>query len=177
VIPAHRGYSVTFRLRWVRALGKGNSLAPAGEDVEVTLNPGESRFIDSVPVVQSGVKTLDGKPCDTKAASVRISSDFPEFDRRLVDAELWLIERLPNGKEHARSQSIRGLFNRAIPFYFDTVSAGAMRVDFFGKLVADPVEGGFEVSVEAIRARAQSRSGARIPVDTLVPFDAAHQAE
>jgi hypothetical protein len=29
---------------------------------------------------------------------------------------------------------------------------GAKRLDIFGKLVADPVQGGFEVSVEAIRA-------------------------
>ena len=133
-------------------LDRGSALEPASEDVEVTLKPGESRLIDSVPVPQSGVKTLDGKACDTKAASLRVSADFPDLDRRLVGAELWLVERLPNGKELTQSQSIRGPFNRAIPFYFDSVSEGASRVDFFGKLVADAVQGGFDVSVEAIRA-------------------------
>jgi hypothetical protein len=145
-------HSVTFRLRWLRALDKGTGFEPATEDVEVTLKAGESRLIDSVPIVQSGLKTFDGKPCDTKAVSLRVSSDFPDFDRRLVGVELWLIERMPNGKEQTQSQSIRGLFNHAIPFYFDSVRDGTTRLDFFGKLMADPVQDGFDVSVEAIRA-------------------------
>lgn len=145
-------HAVTFRLRWVRALDKSSALEPASEDIEVTLKPGESRPIDTVPVVQAGVKTFDGKPCSTKAASLRVSADFPDFDRRLVSAELWLVERLPNGKEQSQSQPIRGPFNRPIPFYFDSVIDGPNRVDIFGKLVADLVEGGVEVSLEAIRA-------------------------
>ena len=145
-------HTVTFRLRWVRALDKSSAFEPASEDVEVTLKPGESRPIDSVPVVEAGVKTFDGKPCSTKAASLRVSADFPDVDRRLVGAELWLVERLPNGKEQSQSQSIRGPFNRAIPFYFDSVIVGANRLDIFGKLVADSVQGGIEVSLEAIRA-------------------------
>jgi hypothetical protein len=146
------GHSVTFRLRWIRAVDKGTGFEPATEDVDVTLKPGESRLIDSVPIVQSGLKTFDGKPCDTKAVSLRVSSDFPDLDRRLVGAELWLIERLPSGKEESQSLSIRGPFNRAIPFYFDSVRDGTTRLDFFGKLVADLVQDGFDVSVEAIRA-------------------------
>jgi hypothetical protein len=145
-------HAVTFRLRWLRALDKGNSLDPASEDVAVTLKPGESRFIDSVPVVPSGLKTPHGQPCDTKAASLRVSADFPDLDRRLIGADLWLVERLPNGREQTQSQSIRGPFNRVIPFYFDSVSDGTTRLDFFGKLVAEPVQGGFELSLEAIRA-------------------------
>jgi hypothetical protein len=145
-------HSVTFRLRWVRTLDKGTGFEPATEDVEVTLKAGESRLIDSVPILQSALRTFDGKPCDTKAVSLRVSSDFPDFDRRLVGAELWLIERLPNGKEQSQSLSIRGPFNRAIPFYFDSVSDGTARLDFFGKLVADSVQDGFDVNVEAIRA-------------------------
>jgi len=145
-------HTVTFRLRWVRALDRSNAFEPANEDVEVTLKPGESRPIDSVPVPQAGVKTFDGKPCAIKTASLRVSADFPDFDRRLVATELWLVERLPNGKERSQSQSIRGPFNRAIPFYFDSVIDGEKRLDIFGKVVADPVEGGIEMSLEAIRA-------------------------
>jgi hypothetical protein len=146
-------HAVTFRLRWVRALDRSStSFEPPREDIELTLKPGESRPIDSVPVVQTGVKTFDGKPCTTKAASLRVSADFPDMDRRLVGADLWLVERLSNGQERTQAQSIRGPFNRAIPFYFDSVVDGAKRVDIFGKLVADPVQGGFEIKVEAIRA-------------------------
>jgi hypothetical protein len=145
-------HAVTFRLRWVRALDRGTALEPASEDIEVTLKPGESRPIDTVSVVQASAKTIDGKPCTTKSASLRVSADFPDFDRRLFGAELWLIERSPDGKEQTRAQSIRGLFNRAIPFYFDSVIDGEKRLDIFGKLVVDPIQGSFDITLEAIRA-------------------------
>lgn len=145
-------HAVTFRLRWVRALDTSNTFEPPREDIEVTLKPGESRPIDSVPVAQTGAKAFDGKPCTTKAASLRVSADFPDMDRRLVGAELWLVERLPNGQEKTQAQSVRGPFHHSIPFYFDSVVDGANRVDIFGTLVVDPVQGGFDINIEAIRA-------------------------
>jgi hypothetical protein len=147
-------HAVTFRLRWVRALDKGNGLSPASEDVELTLLPGESRPLDSVPVVQTSAETMDGRPCGTKAASLRVSADFPEFDRRLIGADVWLIERLPNGKEQSQLQSLRGLPHRPVPFYFDSVFDGTKRFDIFGKLVADPEQEGIKIALETIRAGA-----------------------
>jgi hypothetical protein len=147
-------HAVTFRLRWVRALDKGDGLSPASEDVEVTLRPGESRPLDTVPVVKTAT-TLDGRPCATKAASLRVVADFPELDRRLIGANVWLVERLANGREQAsQMQSVRGLPHRPIPFYFDSKPDGTNRLDFLGKLVADPAQGGMEVSLETIRAGA-----------------------
>jgi hypothetical protein len=149
-------HAATFRLRWVRALDtSSNAFEPPRYDIEVTLKPGESRPIDSVPV-RADAKTLDGRPCTTKAASLRVSTDFPDMDRRLFSADLWLVERLPNGQERAQPQSVRGLFNRRIPFYFDSVIDGTSRLDFFGNLVADPVPGGFFISLETIRAAPNS---------------------
>jgi hypothetical protein len=147
-------HAITFRLRWVRALDRGQAFSGASEDVELTLRPGESRTLDSVPVAQAATKTLDGRPCDTKAVSLRVSADFPELDRRLIGAEVWLVERLPNGKEQSQLQSLRGLPHRTVPFYFDSVRDGTTRVDIFGRLVADPAQGGMQVSVETIRAGA-----------------------
>jgi hypothetical protein len=147
-------HAVTFRLRWVRALDKGSGLTPVSEDVELTLRPGESRPLDTVPVVQTGVTTYDGRPCGTKAASLRVSADFPEMDRRLIGADVWLVERLPNGKEQSQSQSIRGLPHRPLPFYFDSVPDGTKRFDIFGKLIADPQPGGMEINLETIRGGA-----------------------
>lgn len=142
---------VTFRLRWVRALDKGSTgMTPVSEDVEVTLRPGESRPIDSVPV-PTGAATLDGGPCRKKAVSLRVVADFPDLDRRLIGVEAWLVERLPNGKEDSQLQSLRGLPHRPIAFYFDGVRSGAKRFDIFGKLVADPQQGKMEIEVEAIR--------------------------
>ena len=147
-------HAVTFRLRWVRALDKGNGLTPASQDVEVTLRPGESRPLDRVPVVQTRATTLDGRPCGTKAVTLRVSADFPDMDRRLIGADVWLVERLPNGKEQSQLQSLRGLPHRPIPFYFDSVPDGSKRVDIFGKLVADPGQGGIEMTLETIRGGA-----------------------
>jgi hypothetical protein len=147
-------HAVTFRLRWFRALDNSNGLSPASEDVEVTLRPGESRPLDSVPVVQAGKTTFESRPCETKAVSLRVVADFPDMDRRLIGADVWLVERLPNGKEQSQSQSLRGLPNRPIPFYFDSLPDGAKRFDIFGKLVADPGQGSIEISLETIRAGA-----------------------
>ena len=144
-------HAVTFRLRWVRALDKGNGLEPVSEDVEVTLRPGESRPVDSVPV-PPGTKRSNGRPCDLKEVSLRVSADFPDFDRRLIGADLWLVERLANGEERSQLQSVRGTPHRPIPFYFDSLADGARRLDFFGKLIADPQSGDIEISLETIRA-------------------------
>jgi hypothetical protein len=145
-------HAVTFRLRWVRALDKGSGLTPASEDVEVTLRPGESRPLDSVPVA-AGAKTLDSHPCGTKAVSLRVAADFPDFDRRLIGAEVWLVEKLPNGKEQSQLQSLRGLPNRPMHFYFDSLADGTRRFDIFGKLLTDLQRDGIEISVETVRAR------------------------
>jgi len=145
--------AVTFRLRWVRALDKGEGLSQASEDVEVTLKPGESRPLDSVPV-QTRATTIDGRPCATKAVSLRVSADFPDMDRRLIGADVWLVERLPNGKEQSQLQSVRGLPHRPVHFYFDSLPDGSKRVDIFGKLVAEPGQDGIEITVETIRAGA-----------------------
>lgn len=147
-------HAVTFRLRWVRALDKGSGPTPISEDVEVTLRPGESRPVDSVPVVQTAATTLDGRPCETKAASLRVVADFPDFDRRLISVDVWLVERLSNGKEQSQLQSVRGLPHRPIPYYFDGMPDGTKRLDIFGKLVAAPQQDSVEISLETIRAQA-----------------------
>ena len=146
-------HAVTFRLRWVRALDTTSGFTPQSEDLELTLRPGESRPLDTVPV-PPGAKSNDGRPCTKKAVSLRVVADFPDLDRRLIGANVWLVERLPNGKEQSQLQSLRGVPNRPIAFYFDGVPDEAGRFDIMGKLVADPEQGGIEFTVETIRARA-----------------------
>ena len=143
---------VTFRLRWERALDKSGG-DRSGEDVQVTLKPGESRPIDSVPIA-AGTKTWDGRPCEMKAASLRVFADFPEMDRRLIGADIWLVERLPNGKETSQRQSIRGLPYREMRFYFDSIADGDRRLDVFGSLIADLGQGSLQVGLEAAAAQA-----------------------
>ena len=56
----------------------------------------------------------------------------------VVAADLWLVERLPNGTEAQRSQplSVRGLPNRPFPFYFDSIVDGNVTLDFYGILIS-----------------------------------------
>jgi len=146
-------HAVTFRLHWVRAIDKTGSFDRPGEDVEVTLRPGESRPIDSVPIAP-GTKNSNGRSCEMKAASLRVSADFPQMDRRLIGADIWLVERLPNGQERSQRQSIRGLPYRAMPFYFDGIVNGDKRLDIFGELIADPKQGSIQVAVKTAAAQA-----------------------
>lgn len=143
-------HAVTLLLRWVRALDTGKGFTPVGEDLELTLKPGESRPLDSVPVPATA-KTFDGKPCTVKTASLRLSVEFSSLDRRLIGADVWLVERLANGKEESQLQSVRGVPHQEVPFYFDSISDGKNRFDFFGRLSAELKEGAIEIAVEATR--------------------------
>jgi hypothetical protein len=145
--------AVTFRLRWVRALDTGSAVAPAGEDLELTLRPGESRPLDSV-AVPAAARTFNDKPCSIKSASLRVSVDFDTLDRRLMVAEVWLVERLANGKEASQLQTVRSIPHQAVHFYFDSVTDGPNRFDLFGRLILDPKPGGVGIDVEAARAKA-----------------------
>jgi hypothetical protein len=148
--------AVTFRLRWVRALDTGSGFS--SEDLELTLKPGEWRSLDSVPVPK-GLKSLDGQPCNVTSGSLRVTVEFKSFDRRLIGADVWLVERLPNGKEDSQLQSVRGIPHREMPFYFDSVSSGAERFDFFGHLTGELEDGGLEIAVEVVRAKADRDVG------------------
>lgn len=154
--------AVTFRLRWVRfaALRQQSDQVPLdssktfrlpSEDIELTLRPGESWPVDSVRV-PSGAKMIDGRTC-RGSASIRVSVDsHPSegFERRLIAADLWLIERLSNGTEAQRSQisSVRGLPNHPIRFYFDRIVDGNVSLDIYGTLIARLETGAMAVSVE-----------------------------
>jgi len=164
--------AVTFRLRWVRLaplrqqldqvpLDSSKAFRIPNEDIELTLRPGESWPVDSVRV-PSGATMIDGRTC-RESASIRVSVDpYPseELDRRLVVADLWLIERLSNGTETQRSQipSVRGVPNRPLRFYFDSVVDGSVSLDIYGVLNARLESGAMAVSVET-----RSRWGDRGP--------------
>ena len=154
--------AVTFRLRWVRvaamrqqlnqlAMDAGKALGVPTEDVQLTLRPGESWPLDTVPV-PAGAKTVDGRPCGS-ASSIRASVDnypWEEDERRLVVADLWLVERLSSGTEAPRSAplSVRGLPNRPFPFYFDSIVDGRVTLDIYGILVSRLDTGALAFSVE-----------------------------
>jgi len=154
--------AVTFRLRWVRfaalrqqfdqvPLESSKAFRVPNEDIELTLRPGESWPLDSVRVA-TGTKMIDGRTCQG-SASIRVSVDtypWEEVDRRLIVADLWLIERLANGKEAPRSQtlSVRGVPGRPVPFYFDGIVDANVSLDIYGLLIARLESGAMAVSLE-----------------------------
>ena len=166
--------AVTFRLRWIRFAALRQQVdqvsfddtkagRAAGEDVELTLRPGESWPVDTVRV-PAGAKTVDGRSCGS-TSSIRASVDnypWEEDERRLVLADLWLVERLSSGAEAQRSQpqSVRGVPNRPSRFYFDRLVEGGVSLDIYGILVARLASGAIAVSVET-RCRWEDASNSR----------------
>jgi hypothetical protein len=154
--------AVTFRLRWVRvaalkqqldqiSFDSGKPARSPSEEIELTLRPGESWPVDSVRV-PSGAKTVHGQTCGPTASIRVLVNTYPRNDeeRRLVVADLWLVERLSNGTEAQRSEplSIRGLPNRSFQFYFDSIVAANVPLDIFGTLVTRLESGAMAVSIE-----------------------------
>jgi len=143
------GNAVTFRLRWARMaalkqqvdqvpIEGSKALSIPGNDVELTLRPGESWPIDSVRA-PAGAKSIDGRAC-TGPSSIRVSVDpypWEGEERRLVVADLWLVERPSGGSEAQRSQplTLRALPNRSTPFYFDRMADGKVPLDIYGTFV------------------------------------------
>jgi hypothetical protein len=142
--------AVTFRLRWNRvaalkqqleqiSLGADKAARLPGEDIELTLRPGESWPVDAVRV-PAGAKTIEGLVCRGNSASIRVLVDhYPSeyWESRVVAADLWLLERFANGGVTTHGQlSVRGLPNRPLPFYFDRVAEAKASLDMFGTLAA-----------------------------------------
>jgi hypothetical protein len=51
---------------------------------------------------------------------------------------MWLVERLNDGTERSQPLSLRGLYHQPIPFYFDSITEGAVALDIFGDVTAAP---------------------------------------
>jgi hypothetical protein len=146
------GDVVVFRLKWARfgsvkrpnemsSIDANNAARMGTDDVELTLRPGESTVVDAVKIPE-GAKTVHGAPCGT-ASLIRLSVDaYPSEpdEQRLVGADLWLVERLPNGTEAQRSQplNLRGLPNHPISFYFDRLNEAKASLDIYGMVKSRP---------------------------------------
>ena len=146
--------AVTFRLRWQMAGGRvqGDRMSlefsdafPPPDDLELTLRPGESWPVYTL-------RKIYRYSCGG-TSSIRVSVDnypWEEDERRLVVADLWLVERLSNGSEAQRSQplSVRGLPNRPFRFYFDSIVDANVTLDIYGTLISRLESDAIAISVE-----------------------------
>jgi hypothetical protein len=126
--------AVTFRLAWARTRDEGKASTQPKSEMELTLRPGESIPVDSVH-----------RPCPSQprtiGASLRVTVvryPDPDYDRRLIALDLWLVEKLADGTERSQPLSLRGLYHQPIPFYFDLITEAAMALDIFGEVTAAP---------------------------------------
>ena len=127
------GEAATFRIQWTRSRDNGKP-STVGDDAELTLRPGQALTLDLMP--QSDAAS---GACASLSLSVGVVYwPEPDQDRRLLAVDLWLVERLPDGKERSQPLSLRGLYNQAIPFHFDTLSASTKTLDVFGDLQISP---------------------------------------
>jgi hypothetical protein len=111
--------------------------------MELTLHPGESIPLDSVH------RSCASRP-RAIGASLRVSVvryPDPDYDRRLIGLDLWLVEKLTDGSERSQPLSLRGLYHRPIPFYFDSITSGAMMLDIFGEVTAAPADRTSDVKI------------------------------
>lgn len=125
------GDAVTFRLRWLRALDRQSPSTTPGAETELTLRPGQSMPLDTISSPPPNNST---EPC---VRSLRVGIERlpePDQDRRLIAADVWLVERMADGSERSQSLSLRGLYSRGIPFYFDRLTEGPFSFDLFGEL-------------------------------------------
>ena len=146
------GDAVTFRLRLQMAGVRGDRTSlefsdafPPPKDIDLTLRPGESWPVYTL-------RSISGYSCGG-TSSIRVSVDnypWAEDERRLVLADLWLVERVSDRQETQRSQplSVRGLPNRPSPFYFDSIVDANATLDIYGTLISRLESGVIAISVE-----------------------------
>lgn len=144
---ARSGDAVTFRVAWERKRDNGKP-SSAGDNSEVTLRPGQSMVLDVMPQAPEKSEPPPGCVVRSMVLTAAVERDpVPDQDRRLLAVDLWLVERLPDGKERSQPLSLRGLYYQPIPFYFDTVSEGEKSVDVFGDLQVVPGAAGSEIKI------------------------------
>jgi hypothetical protein len=143
------GESVTFRVRWVRSRDNSQVSTTPNGDVELTLRPGESLPLDMVPL--SPTVKMPYEQCHVRATVLRVGVSYfpgPDRDARLLQADLWLVEKMPDGSERNQPISLRGQFHKAMPFYFDPITDGAVTLEFYGELTATSPGGPIVVKLE-----------------------------
>ena len=135
--------AVTFRLAWARTRDEGKASTQPRNDMELTLRPGESIPLDSVH------RSCPSRPgaigASLRATVVRYPD--PDYDRRLIALDLWLVEKLADGTERSQPLSLRGLYHRPIPFFFDSIKEAAMVLDIFGEVTAAPGDRASDVKI------------------------------
>jgi hypothetical protein len=126
--------AVTFHLVWARTRDDGKASVQPRSDLELTLRPGESIPLDSVQHACPAQPRTIGE--SLRVTVVRYPD--PDYDRRLIAVDMWLVEKLADGTERSQPLSLRGLYQQSIRFYFDSITEAALALDIFGDITVAP---------------------------------------
>ncbi|MCC7042840.1 MAG: hypothetical protein IT183_03200 [Acidobacteria bacterium] len=134
------GNRVTFRLIWERSPNGNTDAWNPGSEKTLTLAIGQSIPLD---VVSAPPQRGAAPDCGSVATVLRVTvaTAIPaERDRRLVSTELWLVERRSDGTERTQQQTVRGLFDQPLTFFFDAFDDESKdaAIEFQGRFVATP---------------------------------------
>jgi hypothetical protein len=138
------GHRVTFRLIWERSPNGNTDAWNPGKEKTLTLERGQSIPLDVVSAPPQRGSTPD---CGSVATALHVgvvSLQPAERDRRLLSTELWLVERRSDGTERTQQQTVRGLFDQPMTFFFDGFDDADRdaAVEFQGRFVARPAPNG-----------------------------------
>jgi hypothetical protein len=142
--------AVTFQVKWARTRGDGRDSSPASGDLRITLRPGGSLPLDIMPI--QGATTMPAAACDLTAMTLRVAAGFwprTEDDGRLLNAELWLVERLQDGSERSQALTLRTGINQPTPFYFEPVVVSTVPSQLFGSVTLTPVGNTYSLTLDA----------------------------
>jgi len=153
-----QGNALTFRLQWARRIDSGKPTNTPPTNVELVMRPGESMPLDGAAVLPG----LSPTYCKAQAVSVRISVErhpSPEFDTRVFESEVWLVDRQSDGTERTQSLILRSRPYEKAPFFFDAIVAADRTLVFDGELSATPTD----FNPEQVSLRVDARKHVLVP--------------
>ena len=138
------GHRVTFRLIWERSPNGNTDPWNPGKEKTLTLELGQSIPLDVVSAPPQVGRPPDCGSAATALLAGVVSLQPAERDRRLLSTELWLVERRSDGTERTQQQTVRGLFDQPMTFFFDGFDDADREgaVEFQGRFVARPAADG-----------------------------------
>jgi len=134
-------------VRWARkTFGARPSVSDSNQSV-VFLRPGDQVRLDTI-------RLPDVTPnCASPMGTLVIGMQAREAMRTLTSTDMWLVHKVPGGKEITQHVNVRGKFNAPLSFFFDGVREGQRVIDVFGEIT--------------LRARSAGTIGGILPCGVL----------
>jgi hypothetical protein len=145
-----RDSNVVFTVTWTR---ERNHKAEASGATEVLMQPGDRVTLDVASTPE--MKRVRG--CGMTSAEVALELDPVDWANHtparasVVSTDMWLVRRLPDGKEVTQQINVRGAVNEQVPFYFDDIKSGDLFMSVLGQVCAREKNGLLTLELEAER--------------------------